>query len=203
MHIIGLTGGIASGKSLVSHFLEEHYQLVLIDADHLARQAVEKGTPGLEKIVEIFGEVVLQDDGNLNRKALGKIIAEDDWAKTKLEAIVHPQVESLYQKQIKDHQKRGTKLIIYDCPLLFEANLENSVDEIFLVVADEAIRVKRIINRDQVTEDLAFKKIRMQMSDGEKEKRADLIIENNGSIDDLLTTLSQYCSLGEIFVKKK
>ena len=200
MHIIGLTGGIASGKSLVSHFLKKQYDAIIIDADHLAREAVGKGSEGLQEITQVFGESILLYDGSLNRKRLGALIAEDEGAKLKLESIVHPQVDILYQEQIRFHQRLGTKVLIYDVPLLFEANLQNIVDEIFLVVTDEDIRIKRIMSRDHLSEDLAYKKIRMQMLDGKKEIWSDLIIENNGSIDDLLVTLNHYCLLRELFV---
>ncbi len=203
MYIIGLTGGIASGKSVVSAFLKKRYELSLIDADQLAREAVAKETVGLKKIGQVFGQELIREDGTFDRKKMGIIIADDKEAKGKLEAIIHPEVESLYQKEIKKQRCFGTKLIIYDCPLLFEANLQDTVDEIFVVVADKTLRAKRIMKRDHVSEDLAYKKMKLQMTDKEKEIQADLIIENNGSIDDLQITLGHYCTQRDIFVKKE
>lgn len=203
MHIIALTGGIASGKSLIAAFFKKNYELVIIDADHLARAAVGKGTGGLKEITQVFGGQVICEDGSFDRKKMGTIIANDQEARKKLEAIVHPQVAFLYEQEINRQGQLGTKLIIYDCPLLFEANLQDSVDEIFLVVANEAIRASRIMIRNDVSKELAYKKIRMQMADMEKEIQADLIIENNGRINDLQITLKHYCAKRDVFVEKQ
>lgn len=202
MHIIGLTGGIASGKSLIATFFKKNYNLAIIDADQLAREAVDKGSDSLKEIVRVFGGQVICEDERLDRIKMGAIIADDQEAKKKLEAIVHPQVALLYEEEIIRQSQLGTKLLIYDCPLLFEANLQDTVDEIFLVVASEAIRARRIMVRNGVSKALAYKKIRMQMADHEKEVQADLIIENNGSLCDLEITLKHYCAERDIFIEK-
>jgi len=192
MKIIGLTGGIASGKSTVTAILQKRFKYIVIDADQLAREAVQKGSKGLEKIIETFGVHCLTKDGELNRGLLGEMIAEDENTRKKLNAIVHPEVKRLYDEQIAYYEKRGLPMVFFDCPLLFEAGLENTVDEIMLVVTDEEIRINRIMERDEVTRDLAEKKIHMQMKDSEKIKRSDIIIVNNGTLDDLLITLNVY-----------
>lgn len=192
MKIIGITGGIAAGKSAVTRILQKRFSYIVIDADCLARQAVEPGSPGLKKIVATFGESCLNAHGELNRSLLGKLIAEDEALRLKLNAIVHPEVKRLYDAEVRFYENQGMPLIFYDCPLLFEADLQADVDETMLVVADEAVRVQRIMERDGVSCELAEKKIAMQLSDEEKIRRADIIIENNGSLDDLLIALNAY-----------
>ncbi|MBC3887613.1 dephospho-CoA kinase [Acetobacterium paludosum] len=192
MKIIGVTGGIASGKSTVIRVLKECCSYPVIDADQLARQAVEPRSQGLQKIADVFGENCLNEKGELNRSLLGEIIAEDEESRKKLNAIVHPEVKRLYDELINFYENNGVSLVFYDCPLLFEANLESDVDETMLVVADEEIRINRIMERDGVSRELAIKKIAMQMTDDEKIKRADIIIENNGSRDDLRMAIRVY-----------
>ncbi|WKY48886.1 dephospho-CoA kinase [Eubacteriaceae bacterium ES3] len=192
MKIIAITGGIASGKSTVVKILRNRYHYEIIDADQLAREAVKKGSPGLKKIVEIFGKKILTNDDELNRSKMGQMIAEDQSAREKLNAIVHPEVRRLYNLEFEKYEKTNLPSIFYDCPLLCESGLTNTVDEIFLVVADEKIRLERIMSRDKVSEELAQKKIDMQMKDEDKEKMADVVIENNGTFDELIITLDCY-----------
>ncbi len=194
MKVIGITGGIASGKSAVTDILRKHFDCIVIDADQLARQAVEIGTPGLKKIVETFGARILTETAELNRGKLGEIIANDEQARKKLNAIVHPEIKKLYNQQIAFYEKKGLTTVYYDCPLLFETNLDDHLDETILVVADQETRVKRIIERDQLNREQALKRINMQMSDAEKIARADIIIENNGSLEDLLIAVNGYFS---------
>lgn len=194
MKVIGLTGGIASGKSAVTNILKKRYNYIVIDADQLARQAVELASPGLKKIVEVFGTGILTETGDLNRSKLGEIIANDEQARKKLNTIVHPEVQNIYNQEISHYQNQGIPLIFYDCPLLFETNLQNTVDTTIVVVADKEIRIKRIMERDGLNREQAQKRIDMQMPDEEKVALADTIIENNGSLDDLQVSLDMYLS---------
>lgn len=202
MKIIGLTGGIASGKSMVTKILQKRFSYIVIDADELARVAVQKGSQALEKIRAAFGEKYFREDGELNRILLGERIAEDEDARKKLNAIVHPEVKRLCDEQLLVYEKRGIPVIFFDCPLLFEVGLENTVDEIMLVVADEAVRISRIMERDGISREFAMKKIQMQMKDSEKIKRADVIIENNGTPEDLLVTLNAYFSRRKLWARQ-
>lgn len=201
MRVIALTGGIASGKSMVTKILQNRFNYIVIDADELAHAAVQKGSQGLEKIAATFGEKYLREDGELNRDLLGERIAEDEDARKKLNAIVHPEIKRLYDEQVAVYESKGIPAIFFDCPLIFEVGLENTVDETMLVVADEEVRINRIIERDGVSREFAMKKIQMQMKDSEKIKRADVIIENNGTLDDLLVTLNGYFSSRKLWVK--
>lgn len=192
MKVIGLTGGIASGKSTVTNILKKRFNYIVIDADQLARQAVEVGSIGLKKITEVFGQEIICENGELNRNLLGKIIADDEKARKKLNTIVHPEVKKLYDQQVQFYKSNGMPFVFFDCPLLFEANLQNTVDKIILVVAEKEIRIKRVMDRDGLTKEQALKRIDMQMPDEEKVLLADTIIENNGSPDDLLISLNVY-----------
>lgn len=201
MKIIGLTGGIASGKSTVTTILQKRFNCMIIDADELARLAVQKGSKGLDKIVAAFGKQTLTNNGELNRKLLGAMIAENADIRKTLNAIVHPEVRRLYDEQLAYFESKGVPIVFFDCPLLFEVNLQNTVDEIMLVVADEEIRINRIMERDDVSRDRAEKKIQMQMPDCEKIKLANIIIENNGTLDDLLITFNAYFTTRKLWIK--
>ena len=202
MRVIGLTGGIASGKSTVTDILKKRFNYIVIDADQLARQAVEPGSAGLRKISAAFGNEVIDENRELNRSMLGEIIANDPQAREKLNAVIHPEIKKLYDQQIKFYQDLGMPTVFFDCPLLFETNLQNTVDEIILVVADKAIRIKRIMERDGLSEEQAVKRIEMQMSDEEKIPLADIIIENNGSKEDLLIMTNLYFSNRKLLVNE-
>jgi dephospho-CoA kinase len=201
MRVIGVTGGIASGKSTVTDILKKRFSYVVIDADQLARQAVEQGSSGLIKITSVFGQEVINENGELNRSMLGELIANDDQARKKLNAIVHPEIKKLYDQQIDFYQRSGIPTVFYDCPLLFETNLQNTVDETILVVADKEIRIGRLMERDKLTREQAIKRIDMQMSDEDKIGLADTIIENNGSLEDLLITTNIYFTKRKLLVK--
>lgn len=200
MKVIGLTGGIASGKSTLTNILKKRFNYIVIDADQLARQAVEVGSPGLEKIINVFGEGVLTETGELNRSKLGEIIANDELARKKLNAIVHPEVQKIYDQEIRFYKNMGIPAVFYDCPLLFEANLQSTVDKTILVVADKEMRIKRIMERDGLNREQAQRRIDMQMPDEEKIRLADIIVDNNGSLDDLLISLNMYFSKRKLWV---
>jgi dephospho-CoA kinase len=201
LRVIGVTGGIASGKSTVTDILKKRFNYIVIDADQLARQAVEPGSSGLRKITTAFGPEVINENGELNRSLMGELIANDEQARKKLNAIVHPEIKKLYDQQIDCYRRSGIPTIFYDCPLIFETNLQNTVDETILVVADKEIRIGRLIERDKLTRGQAIKRIEMQMSDEDKIVLADTIIENNGSLEDLLITTNGYFTRKKFLVK--
>lgn len=201
MRVIGVTGGIASGKSTVTDILKKRFNYIVIDADQLARQAVAPGSPGLIKITAVFGQEIINDHGELNRSLLGELIANDEQARKKLNAVINPEIKKLYDQEIDFYRRSGIPTVFYDCPLLFETNLQNTVDETILVVADKEIRIGRLMERDKLTREQAIKRIDMQMSDEEKIGLADTIIENNGSFDDLLITTNVYFTRRKLLVK--
>ncbi|MEG1433479.1 MULTISPECIES: dephospho-CoA kinase [Eubacterium] len=191
MKVIGLTGGIASGKSTVSRILREEFGIPIVDADQISRDVVAPGGAALERIAEAFGSEYLLPGGGLDRKRMGALICEDTKAKNRLEGILHPIIEHHVENIIADYRARGTDLIVYDCPLLLEARQERFVDSVALVVTDIALRVRRLMERDGITEDEARKKIAIQMSDGDKQRYADFLISNDGDEEALREALSR------------
>lgn len=191
MKVIGLTGGIASGKSTVSRILREEFGIPIVDADQISRDVVAPGGAALERIAEAFGSEYLLPGGGLDRKRMGALICEDTKAKNRLEGILHPIIEHHVENIIADYRARGMDLIVYDCPLLIEARQERFVDSVALVVTDIALRVQRLMERDGIAEDEARKKIAIQMSDDDKERYADFLISNDGDEEALREALSQ------------
>ncbi|GIN11692.1 dephospho-CoA kinase [Shouchella clausii] len=177
---VGLTGGIASGKSLVASYLEKR-GIPVVDADKLARQVVEPGEPALAQIVATFGQNVLQADGKLDRKQLGAIIFGDEQKRMQLNQIVHPAIRQLMKKQADLYEQRGYTRVVLDIPLLYESNLFHMVNQVWLVYVDEATQLQRLIERDGLTETEAKQRIAAQMPLTAKKAQADVLIDNNGS----------------------
>ncbi|WP_346243363.1 dephospho-CoA kinase [Shouchella clausii] len=177
---IGLTGGIASGKSLVATYLEKQ-GIPVVDADKLARQVVEPGEPALAQIVATFGQNVLQTDGTLDRKQLGAIIFGNEQKRKRLNQIVHPAVRQLMKKQAELYEQRGYTRVVLDIPLLYESNLFHMVNQVWLVYVDEATQLRRLIERDGLTETEANQRIAAQMPLTAKKAQADVLIDNNGT----------------------
>ncbi|MFP7333735.1 dephospho-CoA kinase [Shouchella clausii] len=177
---IGLTGGIASGKSLVATYLEKQ-GIPVVDADKLARQVVEPGEPALAQIVATFGQNVLQTDGTLDRKQLGAIIFGNEQKRKRLNQIVHPAVRQLMKKQAELYEQRGYTRVVLDIPLLYESNLFHMVNQVWLVYVDEATQLGRLIERDGLTETEANQRIAAQMPLTAKKAQADVLIDNNGT----------------------
>lgn len=186
MLIIGLTGGISSGKSFISEYLQE-LGAIVIDADKLAREAVEPGGPALQEIRSHFGDEVFESNGKLNRKKLGEIIFNSVREKEKLNSIIHPKVIEETKRLIEKYKaEQAGPAIIIDAPLLIEAGMYNLADKIWVVAVDEEIQIERLRKRDKLTRQEALSRLKMQMPLQEKLKFADHIIDNNGSKEDTL-----------------
>jgi dephospho-CoA kinase len=184
MKLVGLTGGIASGKSTVARILGE-LGAAVVNADILAREVVEPGRAAWKEIVRAFGAQVLQPDQNLDRHKLRTIIFDNPDARRQLESIIHPQVRALAEQRIREHGAAGFGIVVYEVPLLFEGKLEEWLRPVILVVCDLETQLRRLQQRDGLDRAHAQKHIDAQMSLEEKRRRADYIIENNGSLDDL------------------
>ena len=182
--MIGLTGGIASGKSTVAKRLAEH-GAVHIDADHLARLVVEPGTAALAEIRREFGVDVLKPDGSLNRTALGGKVFHDPAALARLNAIVHPAVIALSDALMRDADRADPDaIVVYDVPLLVEAGISRPFNLIVVTNADEETRVRRMVQlRGMSTEDAAHR-IRSQASEQERLAVADVVIDTSGTLAD-------------------
>jgi len=180
---VGLTGGIASGKSTVSSLLIEKGYTV-IDADIEARLAVEKGEEAYQEIVRHFGERVLLKDGSIDRAELGSIIFHDEKERKALNSIVHPAVRKRMTAKKEQAISRNEQMIILDIPLLFESKLQYMCDKTLLVYADEGIQLQRLMQRNQLSDKEAMARIHSQMPLREKKALADAVIDNNGRIEE-------------------
>jgi len=181
MKLVGLTGGIASGKSTVGRLLREA-GVAVIDADVLAREAVAKGSAGLTAVVGRFGEGVLDDDGNLDRKKLGAIVFHDDAARRDLNAIVHPEVARLAMERLAALRDAGTDVAVYEVPLLFENGLDAMMDTTILVACPDDVQRARIMARDGLSDADARARTAAQMPLAEKRRRAKHVIENDADL---------------------
>ena len=181
---VGLSGGVGSGKSTVAARLAEH-GAVVIDADAIAREVVEPGTPGFDAVVARFGDAVVAD-GRLDRPALAKIVFADEQARKDLNAIVHPLVGQR-TSELTDAAPDGA-VVVYDVPLLVEADLAPGFDVVVIVLAAQDVRLRRLAARG-MPEDDARARMAAQADDEQRRAVADEIIENNGSREDLLAAV--------------
>jgi dephospho-CoA kinase len=181
--VIGLTGGIASGKSTVSNMLKE-MAVVIVDADVEARRAVEKGQPAHLKIIEEFGEEILLVNGEIDRQKLGSVIFHDAEKRQLLNGIVHPDVRKRMKDQTEAAIRGGEKVVVLDIPLLFESKLTSMVEKTILVYVDRDIQLKRLMERNNLSLEDAEARINSQMPLFDKISLADAVINNNGSINE-------------------
>jgi dephospho-CoA kinase len=181
MLLVGLTGGIGSGKSTAAKLLAER-GAVVIDADVLARRALEPGTPGHAAAVEAFGESILSD-GAIDRERVADLVFRDEDARARLEGIVHPEVARLFADAVEPY--RGTpRVVVYVVPLLVENGLQSMFDVVVVIRADESVRSARLRARGMPTDD-ARARMRAQLPDEERERVADIVIPNDGSLAEL------------------
>ncbi|SRR6266511_3096025 len=182
MLLVGLTGGIGSGKSTVAAMLVER-GAVVVDADDLARRAVERGSAGFDRVVEAFGDAVLAPDGDLDREALARVVFGDPEARRRLESIVHPEVARLFLEERRRFE--GTdRIVVYAVPLLVENSLQEMFDVVVVVTAAPDIRLARLAARGMDAE-AARERMAAQLSDADRERAADAVIRNDGSMEDL------------------
>lgn len=181
--IIGLTGGIASGKSTVARMLREMGAEV-IDADAIAREVVAPGQPALDEIVQAFGRGVLSPDGTLDRKALGALVFRDAPSRRRLNAITHPRIAAETARRIADASARGLPLVIYEVTLLVENQLHHGMDGVIVVSLSPEQQVARAVARDAMGEDAARARLAAQATLADRLAVADYVIDNAGSLDD-------------------
>ncbi len=182
--IVGVTGSIACGKTTVADMMEQMGAPV-IDFDIIARQVVEPGTSGLEKIVDYFGKQVLQEHGELDRKKLSKIVFQDSEKRKKLESITHPAIFEEFFKQVNEiAEKKPDAIIQVAVPLLIEFNMQYLFDKIVVVYIPEDKQTERLAKRDGITEGEAVDMLKSQMSINDKVGYADFIINNEGTLEE-------------------
>ncbi|MFM9332229.1 dephospho-CoA kinase [Paenibacillus mesotrionivorans] len=189
---IGLTGGIACGKSTVSRLLASRGAIV-IDADILAREVVEPGAPALAEVVRVFGPDMLNGDGTLNRKQLGKVVFENDAKRKQLEELLHPAIIQLLQERMAEAERlQPDKLVVADVPLLYEAQMEDLFQEVLVVAVDREIQLERLMQRDGLNREEAEHRIDAQMPLEWKKEWADVVIDNSGTPEETERQVEQY-----------
>ena len=184
MKLIGLTGGIASGKSTVAAILRR-LGAAIINADDLSREVVQPGQEAWQEIIDTFGSQILQEDQTLDRKKLRRIVFDNREARQKLEAIIHPRVRSLAEQRVRELAAAGSSIIVYEVPLLFENQIHLWLRPVILVACDMATQKNRLQKRDHLTDTEARQHLEAQMSLADKRKLADYVIDNNGSLEEL------------------
>ena len=184
MLLVGLTGNIGSGKSTVAQLLSER-GATIIDADVLARRAVEQGTPAYASIVERWGTSILAADGLIDRAALRRIVFSEPQELEQLTAIVHPEVERMLGALVQQARQRGDRMVVCDIPLLFERRMTDAFDRILLVDAPRPVRLERLVRERGLREPEAMAMIVAQMPAELKRARADFVIDNVGTLTQL------------------
>jgi dephospho-CoA kinase len=180
IRVIGLTGGIATGKSSVARYFSEQ-GVPVIDADQLSRKVVLPGSPALVQIVSLFGRDILDHDGALNRKRLGALIFSNQEQRRHLESILHPAIRKLSEERITEAAAAGHQRLIYMAPLLIEAGVTNRVDDVWVVTLRPEIQLERLMRRDNISREQAERVIASQMPLAEKERYGSVVIDNSGS----------------------
>jgi dephospho-CoA kinase len=189
---IGLTGGIATGKSTVAAMLAGHGAAV-VDADVIAREVVEPGHPGLEAVVDAFGAEVLTAAGTLRRDRLATIVFADAQARRRLDAITHPLIQAGIAARVAAERAAGAPLVVVDVPLLFEGGREvDFPDGVLLVYADAATQVRRLRRRDALDDAAALRRLAAQLPIEGKRARATWVIDNGGSLEGTRTQVSRW-----------
>ncbi|HDG4288374.1 TPA: dephospho-CoA kinase [Staphylococcus aureus] len=176
--VIGLTGGIASGKSTVSELLSV-FGFKVVDADKAAREAVKKGSKGLAQVREVFGDEAIDENGEMNRRYMGDLVFNHPEKRLELNAIIHPIVRDIMEEEKQEYLKQGYNIIM-DIPLLFENELENTVDEVWVVYTSESIQMDRLMQRNNLSLEDAKARVYSQISIDKKSRMADHVIDNLG-----------------------
>lgn len=181
---IGLTGGIATGKSTVAAMLEQR-GAIIIDADQIAREVVLPGSPHLVAVAKRFGQAVISADGSLNRRKLGDIVFKDETARKDLEAILHPPIRHIMLSRMKQFEtEEPERLVVVDIPLMYESNLQSYFTEVMLVYIPSDVQIARLMKRDGLSVEEAKSRLNSQLPIDEKKQYADIIIDNSGTIEE-------------------
>jgi dephospho-CoA kinase len=193
MRLIGITGGIGTGKSTVTNYLQTRYNLPILDADIYARDAVAVGSPILEAIRQHYGDRILQPDGTLDRPQLGTIVFNNPTERQWLESQIHPYVRSCFDREISHLQPDAAAVLAI--PLLFEAKLTNLVTEIWVVSCDLPTQIQRVMTRDRIDESAAKQRIDSQIPLSEKIALADVNLDNSTTLEQLERQIDRYLNL--------
>lgn len=190
--ILGLTGGIASGKSTVSEYIAS-YGVPIVDADLVARDVMKAGAPAVLEIRDQFGEEVLLENGEINREYLGSLVFNSFEKRKQLNAIVQGRIREALEKEIAKHLEEEPPLLVLDIPLLYEEGYEDEVDEVMVVYVEAEVQKERLLKRDEnLSEEDVVNRIYSQMPLIEKSKLADVVINNNGTVNETLSKVRDW-----------
>ena len=190
MKVIGLTGGIGSGKSTVSGFLAE-LGAVIIDADKVGHKAFKPDTELWHEVVAAFGRQVLTPGGDIDRKKLGEIVFGNSELLSRLNEIMHPRMYDMVKAQLEGYRWRGVRVVVLEAPLLLEAGWTSLVDEVWVTVASESTILRRLQEKAGLSQMEALARIRSQLSSGERVKRADVVINTDCSLEEVNTKVKE------------
>ena len=192
MKVIGITGPSGAGKTTLSTILKSNYSSFIIDADEVARKlSNDSKTKYFEKMVNLFGKKILKDDGKLNRKEIARTIYKNKEKRRALNRLTFKYVVDDINEQIKEAEKQDYKYIGIDVPLLYEAKMERICDYVIAVVAEDQKKINRICQRDNITEELAKERLKIQNDNEFFVKKADFVIHNDGTLEKLETSLKE------------
>lgn len=198
MKIIGITGGVGSGKSRVLSYIEEEYHAVICQADQVAWKLQEPGESSYQKIVAHFGEGILNEDQTINRKALGAIVFGDDGELEALNQITHPAVKSYIREQIAKEKEKGTSLFILEAALLLEDHYDEICDELWYIYTDEQMRRERLKESRGYSDDKIDAMIAAQASEEVYRRGCQRVIDNSGAFEKTCTQIKEAMNIGEI-----
>ena len=188
MKVIGLTGGIGSGKSTVSQFLAE-LGIVILDADKVGHEALKPGSELWEQVVNEFGKSIVTVSGDIDRTKLGELVFKNHEARVRLNRIMHPPMYNIVKAQLEEYRRQGVNEVVLEAPLLLEAEWNSLVNEVWVTVASEATVLKRLLERTGLSEQEARARILAQLSNEERIKHADVVIDTDCSLEELKSKL--------------
>ncbi|WP_304652936.1 dephospho-CoA kinase [uncultured Ligilactobacillus sp.] len=196
-YILGLTGGIGMGKTTISNFLQT-LGFKILDADVIARKVVEPATPGLAELQKTFGPQIIQTDQTLDRAKLGKIVFSDPKKLAQLDQIMQPLIRAEYEKQLTLAEQKGCKVVVIDAALLFENGYADHCDAVINVEVPKAVQLKRIIERDHLSEEAALERITSQMSAEKRRKLATITVDSSGTVEETQAQVIKWLEINNL-----
>ena len=187
---IGLTGGIGTGKSLVSNILND-LGATVVNADLLGHEAYLPGTAGFDMVVDAFGDQIVGEDGTVDRKRLGPIVFSSPQNMSKLNAIMHPLIRDMIQGQLEEYSSNGTDVVVVEAAVLIEAGWQDLFDEVWVVTSDKETVIERLKDRNSLSREDAIARIESQMSNDERVGHSNVVISNDGTTDELADGVEQ------------
>ena len=187
---IGLTGGIGTGKSLVSNILND-LGATVVNADLLGHEAYLPGTAGFDMVVDAFGDQIVGEDGTVDRKRLGPIVFSSPQNMSKLNAIMHPLIRDMIQGQLEEYSSNGTDVVVVEAAVLIEAGWQDLFDEVWVVTSDKETVIERLKDRNSLSREDAIARIESQMSNDERVGHSNVVISNDGTTDELADDVEQ------------